>query len=550
MTHFLPRLSIFGFLAGLLFLEASLTPSLIPRGALLQGILGGVVAAIGYLLWRIVELIWQAADMPIVKGRLLQVLQMAAGVALLALLVFALRHNLLWQNDLRERMGMEPATGSHIAMILLIAAIVFAVLFAIGAIIAFFSRFVRSRLHRVMPPRRANVLGILIVFFVLFVITRDGLLDTTIRIMDETYEAGQNLFEQAPPAPVEARFTGSQDSLVDWGAMGQPGRNFVLSGPDAKTISAFTGRAALDPIRVYVGRANADTPEERAELALAELLRVDAFKRKILVLVSPTGTGWMDPGSHDPVEYLHDGDIATVAVQYSYMQSPFALLFKTRTGLDQARATISTIYSYWKDLPEQSRPRLYIHGLSLGAWSSMYATTIFQLVNDPINGAFWVGPPFPSDFWNQIQRSRNEGSSWVKPKIGDGSLIRYASRDDNGSSNTADWGDMRIMFLQYPSDPIVFFEPLSFFRQPVWMQEPPGDGVSPYLRFMPIVTQFQLALDMAISAAAPAGFGHSYYARDYIEPWLEVTDAKGWTPDDIERLKAHCNNGFRNGCSN
>ncbi len=126
MTHFLPRLSIFGFLAGLLFLEASLTPSLIPRGALLQGILGGVVAAIGYLLWRIVELIWQAADMPIVKGRLLWVLQLAAGVALLALLVFALRHNLLWQNDLRERMGMEPATGSHIAMILLIAAIVFA----------------------------------------------------------------------------------------------------------------------------------------------------------------------------------------------------------------------------------------------------------------------------------------------------------------------------------------------------------------------------------------------------------------------------------------
>jgi uncharacterized membrane protein len=109
---------------------------------------------------------------------------------------------------------------------------------------------------------------------------------------------------------------------------------------------------------------------------------------------------------------------------------------------------------------------------------------------------------------------------------------------------------MRIVFLQYPSDPIVFFDPLSTFRRPVWMREPPGEGVSPYLRFMPIVTQFQLALDMALSTTAPAGYGHSYYARDYIGPWVEVTAPEGWTAADTERLKAHCDNGFQVGCSN
>jgi uncharacterized membrane protein len=258
----------------------------------------------------------------------------------------------------------------------------------------------------------------------------------------------------------------------------------------------------------------------------------------------------MDPGSHDPVEYMHDGDIATVAVQYSYMQSPFALVFETQTGLDQASATLAVVHDYWKTLPEDDRPRLYVHGLSLGAWSSMYATNLFRLVDDPIDGAFWAGPPFPSDFWNRVQHARNDGTPWVRPEIGRGSFIRYVGRGGENAEGLAPWGDMRIMFLQYPSDPIVFFDPLSLFRAPVWMREPPGDGVSPYLRFMPVVTQFQLALDMALSTTTPAGYGHSYYAQDYIAPWVEVTAPENWTAADTERLKARCDNGFQVGCTN
>ena len=547
---FLPRFSPFALLIGLLFLAASLTPSLIPRGPVLQGVLGGVVLALGYLSGRIIEGLWWLADMPVLTGRPRQVVLTVLSLAVLGALGLTLGYSHVWQNDLRARMGAEPTTEGHIILVLVVAAVVFAVLYILGRLVAAFYGVVRGRLSRVMPRRRADVLGLLLVGFVLFVITRDGLLDTVIDALDTTFETAQDLFDTAPPAPTDARIPGSPASLVEWQAMGQPGRDFVTTGPDAAAISAFTGRPARDPIRVYVGRANADTPQERADLALAELKRLGAFERKVLLVVSPTGTGWMDPGSHDPVEYMHDGDIATVAVQYSYLNSPFALVFETRTGLDQATATVATIHAYWRTLPPETRPRLYIHGLSLGAWSSMYATTLFQFVNDPIAGAFWAGPPFPSDFWNRVQRARTDGSPWVRPVIGDGSLIRYAARGDDGSEGTADWGPMRIVFLQYPSDPIVFFEPLSTFRKPIWMREPPGDGVSPYLRFMPIVTQFQLALDMALSTATPAGYGHSYYAQDYIGPWVEVTAPENWTEADTARLKAHCDNGFQVGCSN
>ena len=107
--------------------------------------------------------------------------------------------------------------------------------------------------------------------------------------------------------------------------MGQPGVNFVTQRPNAAHIAAFTGRPALDSIWVYVGLAEAETAQVRADLALAELLRLSAFGCKVLIVVMPTATGWLDPGSFDVVEYIHSGDIASVAVQYSYLQSQCAI---------------------------------------------------------------------------------------------------------------------------------------------------------------------------------------------------------------------------------
>jgi uncharacterized membrane protein len=549
LRSLIPRPSVFALILGLLFVAASLTPSLVPRAPLLQGVLGGVVMSLGYLAGRIIEGLWNFADMPVAKGDAKDVTLGILALAVLGLVGWSLYYSLTWQNDLRGRMGLDPAAEGHLVWVVVLTLIVFAVLFLVGHVIALISRFIRGRLERVMPPRRADVLGFLLVALGLVVVTRDGILDWFIGVMDTTFETAQNLFDTAPPAPTDPLKTGGPGSLVEWQAMGQPGRDFVMTGPTAADIAAFTGRPALEPIRVYVGRANGDTPQERAELALAELLRLDAFDREVLIVTSPTGTGWMDPGSHDPVEYMHGGDIATVSTQYSYLQSPFALVFETTTGLEQATATVAVIHDYWKSLPEDDRPRFYVHGLSLGAWSSMFGTNLFRLVDDPIDGAFWAGPPFPSDFWNRVQHARNDGTPWVHPEIGTGSFIRYAARGDDGSEGAAPWGDMRIMFLQYPSDPIVFFDPLSLLRRPVWMREPPGDGVSPYLSFMPVVTQFQLALDMALSTTTPAGYGHSYYAQDYIGPWVQVTEPADWTEEDTARLMAHCDNGFQVGCS-
>lgn len=543
-------LSIPCLLLGLLFFAASLTPSLIPRGPAVQGILGGLVMAIGYLIGQIIGLVWRAADFPVFSGRPAKVLTALLSIPLIAFVFWVLGSSRIWQNDIRMKMGMEQVDALNLATILLLAFSTFAIAYAAGRLVASLFRLIRFRLLRVMPARRANVLGVVVVVLILFVFTRDGIVDHVVTGLDESYEVAQELFQNAPPRPDDPRMTGSAESLIDWAAMGRPGRDFITSGPTAEDIAAFTGQAALHPIRVYVGRANGETPRERAELALAELIRQDAFEREILIIASPTGTGWMDPGAQDPVEYMHGGNIATVAAQYSYMQSPLALVFETNTGLEQATALQDVVHGYWKTLPSDARPRLYAHGLSLGAWSSMHATNMFRLLDDPIDGAFWAGPPFPSAFWNYVQNHRNPGTPWVLPEIGDGSLIRYASNTGDASQAEAEWGNMRIVFLQYSSDPVVFYDPRSLWRAPPWMRDAPAEDMTEHFIFMPVVTQFQLALDMALSFGAPPGHGHAYHAHDYIGPWVQVTAPAAWSPEDTARLKAHCNLGFQQGCLN
>ena len=95
-------------------------------------------------------------------------------------------------------------------------------------------------------------------------------------------------------------------------------------------------------------------------------------------MVTPTGTGWVDPAAIDSVEYLHDGTVASVAVQYSYLASWLYLLVDPGYGADVARALFKGIYGYWITLPKDGRPRLYLHGISLGARHSEQSMDLIE----------------------------------------------------------------------------------------------------------------------------------------------------------------------------
>ena len=53
---------------------------MIPREPLLQGVLGGGVMALAYLLWRLVEVVWQLAAMPSLDTRIRRALEVVVGI--------------------------------------------------------------------------------------------------------------------------------------------------------------------------------------------------------------------------------------------------------------------------------------------------------------------------------------------------------------------------------------------------------------------------------------------------------------------------------------
>ena len=119
----------------------------------------------------------------------------------------------------------------------------------------------------------------------------------------------------------------------------------------------------------------------------------------------------------------------------------------------------------------------------------------------------------------------------------DGSVVRFTGQASTFSEASAPWGPLRIVYLQYASDPITFFEPGAAFRVPAWLRAPLGPDVSPELRWYPLITFLQLGLDMALATTTPMGHGHVYAPEHYIDAWIEVTEPAGWTRDQVDALK-------------
>jgi uncharacterized membrane protein len=226
--------------------------------------------------------------------------------------------------------------------------------------------------------------------------------------------------------------------------------------------------------------------------------------------------------------------VASVALQYSYLASWLSLLVEPEYGSASGKALFREVYGYWTTLPRDKRPKLYLHGLSLGALNSQVSADIFDIVADPFQGALWSGPPFESRMWRDVTAARNPQSPAWLPQFRDGSLIRFTNQTNHLDIPGATWGPIRIVYLQYASDPITFFDAYSFYREPAWMRRPRGPDVSPSLRWFPALTMLQLLVDVAIATSSPMGYGHVYAPQHYIDGWVAVTDPK----IDAEKLDA------------
>lgn len=531
--------SAFGLFAGLLFFAASLTPSMIPRAAEMQGALGGAMLALGYLIAVACVGVWRWLEIPELRGGARAaaiVLSLMAGAgALTAALMF----NLDYQNDLRGLMTMPPVEETHGATVVAIALALFLALFVLGRGLLWATRTVRNQVVSWLPPRVALVLSVVVVGVLSWNIANGLIFRSALTAADRGLQELDAFIDPELPVPTDPMRSGGPESLIDWRLLGARGRQFVSAGMTREEISRFhDGAPAKAPIRLYAGLNSAADPESRAATLLGEMQRAGAFERKLLVVVSPTGTGWIDEEAVDPLEVMHRGDTAIVGMQYSYLSSPLSLIFEPDRAPESARALARAVHDHWARMPKDARPRLYLHGLSLGSYSSEQALSPVQMISNPIDGALWSGPTFNNFIWRSLTRDRNPDSPYWSPRIDDGSVVRFTTQQNTLGDATQPWSGSRAIYLQYPSDAITFFEVDAAWRKPEWMKEPRAPDVSQKFRWFPVVTMFQLALDMATATNVPKGFGHLFAAEHYIDAWEALTDPEGWTEADGERLKA------------
>jgi uncharacterized membrane protein len=524
-----------------LFLAASLFPSLLPRPGWAQGVITGITVAIGYGFGTAGAALWRYLQIPTLRGRWRSmVLWILVGFVAISAALEVWRY-VGWQNEQRALFGM-PALGiGDWPVIVLLGALVFGLLVVLARLLRRFTRAVIRLLRRFMPPRLAIVLGVTGVAALLLLIYSGALVQLFFGIANAIYSPrdGDNK-PGVTTAPVSQLRTGGPDSLVAWSTLGREGRSFVVKGPTVLQLEgASPGTAAMEPIRVYAGLRSAPTADERAALVLRELQRTGAFEREVLVLATTTGSGFLQPEGVDPLEYLWHGDTAIAGMQYSYLPSWLSLLADQSNAQISSEALFDTVYSYWKTLPQDARPRLYLYGLSLGSFGAEAVLGSVQLLNQPIDGALLVGPPFVNPLHERLTVGRDPGTPAWRPVYQQGATVRFTNQKPtllSGLGQSAEWGATRLGYVQNGSDPVVFFSPSLFISEPDWLIGPRAADVSTRFTWFPLVSGWQVLFDLANAGGVPWGFGHLYQPNQNLEGWYAVTQPPDWTPQEISRL--------------
>lgn len=541
---FTSRLSGPGVAVALFFFALSLQPSLLPRTALFQGVVSGVTMMIGYGLGVMGQWAWNYLGLPKPEpASTAQKVVLGVTVVVVGFVAAAsIWRQVGWQNDVREIFGMESISPSVWLLIVPITLAVAAVILILSRAVRKLFQLIARWLNRIMPQRVARLVGGLALFIVLGFLINGVLLTGFFLVANSAFSVRDTATVEGMTEPQTSERSGSPQSLIAWESLGRQGRSFVASGPTVEELNAFQGGGAMEPIRIYAGLKSADTLQQRADLVLEDLKRAGAFERDLLVVATTTGTGFLVPEAMNTLEYVHNGDTAIVGVQYSYLPSWISLLADQEVTRETSRVVFDTIHDYWSTLPPDSRPDIYLFGLSLGSLGVESILTSVNIINEPINGALLTGPPFVNDMWDEITDDRDGGSPAWLPIYQDGRTVRFTSLDNALDVPRGEWDDTKIVYLQHASDPVSFFSPDLAFSEPDWLKEGQrGPDVSAQMAWFPLVTMWQVALDLPAAGNVPAGHGHLYTSSEYLNAWLGVTQPEGWTASDTDALRDHLN---------
>ncbi len=322
--------------------------------------------------------------------------------------------------------------------------------------------------------------------------------------------------EKVEPAysmpPLSPLVSGSDESTSPFVDLGLQGRRFVTDVVSPELIEEVLGEPAKEtPIRVFIGyNSEPMYSMGRTEMAMAELERTGAFDRANLLLVSPTGTGWVDQTMIESTEFLTKGDIATCLIQYGRFPS-FLSVQKVALGRHQFRALLWSVRQRLAERPPERRPKIFVFGESLGAWASS-DVLMYQGIDGfdhyGIDKALWVGLP------GLAKWSRNGMAAGGSSLVPEGSVGVFDNPDEIEALSVEQQNDLRATILSHDNDPIAVLSTDLMVRKPDWLEGTPGRGVPEDMDYTPLTTFLQVAIDAMNAMVTVPGhfgsFGHDY----------------------------------------
>jgi uncharacterized membrane protein len=525
-----------GTATGLVFIWLSMTPSLLPRGPLVQGLVSGASGAAGYglgvlIVW-LVRYMRSADSSPPAPGWAWAVLIPTAVVIHLVMIVRVYH----WQRQLRSLMDVPQLAWYCFPMAGGLAVLTLFVLVEIGQVVRMVGRALARQLNRVAPPRVSLVVTVALLLGLTIALLNGVVVKFSMRALNNTFAAVNEELDPDQAAPPSRLRSGGPESLASWESLGHQGRIFVAGGPTLAQLTAFNGTPATEPIRAYAGLNSAEGISATAELAAAELARTGGLNRAVVAVATTTGTGWINEAEASALEYMFNGDTAIVSMQYSFLPSWLSFLVDRESARQAGQALFEAVDKQVRAMPESGRPKLVVFGESLGSFGGEAPFMNLNNVLARTDGALFSGPTFQNTIWKDLTINRDPGSPQWLPIYDDGRNARFVARGGDLARPDTPWSTPRVVYLQHASDPIAWWSPDLLFHKPDWLSEPRGYDVLPQVQWKPIVTFLQVSADMAVAVDVPDGHGH-HYAAAVADAWAAILHPAGWTADKTERLR-------------
>lgn len=537
LANYFGSYNFLGTIVGAIFVYLSFLPSLLPRGMVLQGVLSGVLFAIGYAIGLIASHFIRKFSPKFLKTKKRRKIKLSTYLVLAVLYIIAAILGYFWQNEVRELVGQPVQNSLSILGItvvgLLISALILLIARSIRSLYGWLKRLINKHIPKPIAYTAAWIITVLLVIGIL-----NGVVVSRIMgAVNEAFSAKNGTTEEGIVQPTDPHLSGSPESLIKWDTLGRQGRNFIGRAKTIEQLSSFSHEPATQPIRIYSGLDSASSTKDRADLAVADLKRAGGFDRKIIVVTTTTGTGWVDEEGVAPIEYMYNGGSAVVSMQYSFLPSALSFLVDQQKAKDAGSELYNAVYNEALNIPKEQRPKIVVFGESLGSYGGEAAFANEASFRATSDGAVWAGPPNFNILRKTATANRDPSSPEILPVFQNGQIVRFVDKAADLKNPNKPWSHPRAVYLENSSDPIVWWSPSLLYKEPDWLKEPRGSDVSSKTHWIPIVTFWEVSGDMVFSTGVPDGHGHKY-GKLPTDAWSHVAPPNGWTQQKTDALKA------------